>query len=299
MLKLPENLPAHLREFVDDGYPGHDEQNRRLFLLGQWFCGQGIPEEECADLLVGTLMVQAHPKGNRDARARKSISDGYEKYDPAKAVRVVAPDFADDMGRYLEVVKADTHRAPALQQCLIALVQHGINQGFNPVSASARQVADALELKTWVKVSTRLAELQANLADGALSAVHHDGNPMHARLWEFNLAYAGGVHIYRGSTYVPLETDEDRFTAWAEALPMGVGVTAKYVSWELKISQQKARGFLTKYTDLLFGGGFYEGDARTRTPAKWWREPTREQRVAAINKRRLLVNEPTNKTGST
>ena len=50
---------------------------------------------------------------------------------------------------------------------------------------------------------------------------------------------------------------------------MGVAVTAKYTARELKISEQKARALLKKYTDLYFGGGYYEGDPRTRAPAKW------------------------------
>ncbi len=288
MSKLPDSLPSQLRQFVEDGYLGHDEQNRQLFLLGQWFCGQGIPEQECADLLVGTPLVQGHPKGNRESRARKSIEDAYEKYDPAKAaVRVAAPGFAKEMTRYLSVVESDTHRATALQRCLVALIQHGINKGFNPVSASSRELAAVLGLKRWDKVSARMAELQAGLADGALSAVTHDGNPLHARLWHFNVGYAGAVggHIYRGSTYVPPATDEERFTQWAEALQMGDAVTAKYTSWELKISEQKARALLKKYTDTYFGGGCYRGDRRTRAPAKWWREPTYEERVKEIKGR--------------
>ena len=94
------------------------------------------------------------------------------------------------MGLYLKVVESDTHRAPALQRCLVALVEHGINKGFNPVSASSRELAAVLGLKRWDKVSDRMAELEANLADGALFlAVTHDGNPLHARLWHFNLDY--------------------------------------------------------------------------------------------------------------
>ena len=44
----------------------------------QWFCGQGISEGECANLLVGTALVQGI-EGDRESRACKAISAGYEK----------------------------------------------------------------------------------------------------------------------------------------------------------------------------------------------------------------------------
>jgi hypothetical protein len=54
-------------------------------------------------------------------------------------------------------------------------------------------------------------------------------------------------------------------------LPPGTEVTVTLIASELSMTRTAARKLLDMYLDLYFAGGFYGGDRKTRTPAKWWR----------------------------
>jgi hypothetical protein len=197
-------------------------------------------------------------------RTRKLVSG-------ALAGGSVAPGFADEMAKLYEAVESGYTKRDKAH--VLALMQHAINSGHNPVHASSRQLAaiSGKSVQATVKVMTRLA---ASACDcGLIAKVTYDGVFGHSRLWRINTAYRPQKVYICTCKYIcqPSADPETRFVEYVEPLKPGTEVTVTTVAAELSITRPAAKKLLDKYLDRYFGGGYFIGDRKTRLPAKWWR----------------------------
>ena len=266
MSGLPDlELPDHLRDLANASYGSRSDFNRRVFLLGLWFCGQGHNEHDAVDWVVANVEY-GKPKGH-EPLVRHSVSRAYEKYDPALAGGSAAPDFAEDMTALYDRVEASNVKDKVY---LLGLIQHAINKGRNPVDTSGRQLSAlcGISLKSTCNAMLRL---QASLGSGVLAEVTYDGIRDHSRSWRLDPSWTPDrvTHIQACICVTP----EDRFVEWIGPTPVGTQITVAMVASKLAITRPAARKLLDKYTDEYFGGGFCAADWKTKQPAKWWREP--------------------------
>lgn len=264
-------LPDRLLDLANAPYGSRSDFNRRVFILGQWLCGQGLGEDESVDWVLANVEYDGKPNGHRPL-VTHTVSRAYEKYDPRLAGGSVPPGFADEMAALYAAVEASDIR---LKAHVLALIQLAINTGHNPVNASARQLA-AISGKSVQKTAEAMNKMASSLAGGVLTGVTYDGVYGHSRLWHLNPGWAEGEGYICTGLYIsnPSTTNhEARFREYVEPLPMGTELTVTTVASKLGITRPRARKLLDQHVDEYFGGGFFEGERRTRRPAKWWREP--------------------------
>jgi hypothetical protein len=274
MLGLPEALLAEADQAI--------EHRDDLYLLGckfgQWFCRNGYSEEECADWLINESPLRGNYTARQfDYQLRRSVIFAYESHESGGPA-APGPEFVQGLETLAERVKESKVRDSVY---LLALIQHAINTGHNPVNASSRQIA-AIAGRSVAKTAQAMNRMQETLCGGFLAKVTYDGIYGHSRLWELNV---GGLHIYH-ACYISNPPDHDaKFVAFVEPLPMGTELTVTLVAAELSITRPRARKLLDKYTDEYLGGGFFKGDRKNRLPATWRRQPAEDQRVAAAESR--------------
>lgn len=264
--------PAHILDLANDSYGSRSDFNRRVFLLGLWFRGQGYDEDAAADWVVANVDYDGKPKGHRPL-VRHSVSRAYEKYDPALAGGSAAADFAEKMTGLYDRVEASTVKDKVY---LLGLIQHAINTGHNPVDASGRQLS-ALCDRSLKSTCNAMLRLQASSGAGVLAEVTYDGIRDHSRSWRLDPAWTPDrvTHIQACICVTP----EARFVEWMASTPLGTEVTVAMVASRLAITRPAARKLIDKYQDQYFGGGFCPADGKTRRPAKWWREESAVGRV--------------------
>jgi hypothetical protein len=267
----PEGLLAEADQVIDH----RDELYGLGCKFGQWFCRNGFNDDECF-----TWLVEESPlRGNYTARQfeyqlRRAVTFAYESHEPGRSAP--GPEFVQSLETLAERVRESKVRDKVY---LLALIQHAINTGHNPVNASSRQIA-ALAGRSVQKTAQAMNRMQDSLCSGFLAKVTYDGIYGHSRLWELN---TGGLHIYH-ACYISNPPDHDaRFVAFVEPLPMGTELTVRLVASELGITRPKARDLLDKYIDVYFGGGFFAGDRKSRLPAKWWREPLKPYMLNGVD----------------
>lgn len=259
-------LPADLLAEANQAISHRDDLYRLGCKFGQWFCHNGFTEDECADWLID----QSPLRGNYTARQfeyqlRRAVKFAYESFEPGGSG--VATADPQDLQALAEWVKGTKVRD---KRYILALIQHAINHGRNPVYATSRQLAALAGVKSYAKAAEAMNRMQESLAGGFLVKVTYDGVYGHSRLWELNTTegYINTMH----DTYVPSPDDpEIRFRELVEPLPAGTAVTVTSVASRLGITRPKAKRLLVEHTAEFFGGGYFEGDRRTKQPATWWR----------------------------
>lgn len=264
-------LPDHIAGLVDQAYDGNSDFNRRAFTVALWFVGHELSEDAYVDFVSTSGVGIGYPRNDLTKRLRKTYQDAEDKYDPARAGGSLPPGFADEMAALYEAIDGSTRRD---KLHALALVQHAINTGHNPVNASVRQLAD-ISGRTLEATRKVMERWQRTLGDGLLLNVTYDGVHGHSRLWHIDPCYRPGmVDICTCKNICPPSGDpETRFREYVEPLPMDPELTVSKVAAELAITRPAAQRLLRKYTDTYFGGGFFGGDPKNRLPAKWWREP--------------------------
>lgn len=274
-------LPSHITALVDYGYNGNNDFNSRLFTVALWFVGHDLSEDDYFDFVSTSSICVGYKRNDLGKRIRKTYLDAEDKYDPALAGGSAAPGFAEDMTELLTAVEADPkHKNKAV--CL-ALIQHAINTGRNPVHASSRQLAaiNGNSIPVTGRSMNRLAESKGG---GLLHEVTYDGVYGHSRLWHIDPCYRpqqGYICTCKNICNPPTAENldpESRFVEYVESLPVATELTVTTVASALSITRPRARKLLDKYTAEYFGGGFYPGDRKTRTPAKWWKELPYDER---------------------
>lgn len=201
-------------------------------------------------------------------RLRKTYQDAEDKYDPSLAGGSPDPGFAEKMTRLLNAVESDP-KQPG-RTVVLALIQHAINTGHNPLNASARQLA-AISGNTVPVTARAMNRLASSLGGGVLLGVSYDGVYGHSRLWHLDPCFRRGegyICICKHISNPLTGTPECRFVEYVEPLPPGTEVTVTLIASELSITRPAAKKLLDKYLDVYFAGGFYGGDLKTRTPAK-------------------------------
>ncbi|WP_326544660.1 hypothetical protein QGN31_23355 [Mycobacterium sp. 2-64] len=271
--------PDHIAELVENAYNGNSDFNSRAFTAALWFVGHDLSEDDYVDYVSTSGIGIGYQRNDLTKRLRKTYQDAEDKYDPALAGGSAPPGFAEKMAELYEAIEGSTRRDKAHA---LALVQHAINTGHNPVNASVRQLAD-ISGRTLEATRKVMERWQRSAGDGLLLNVSYDGVYGHSRLWHIHTCYRPGkVDICTCKNICPpLGDPEARFREYVEPLPMGTELTVSLVAAELAITRPAARRLLDKYTDEYFGGGFFAGDRKSRLPAKWWREPTKPWFVPA------------------
>jgi hypothetical protein len=295
-------LPGHLLELANASYGSRSDFNRRVFVIAQWLCGHGWDEHDAGDWALANVEFGG-TKGH-EALVRHSVQRAYEKYDPTKAGgSAPGPEFAQGLTALVELVEKSDIRD---KRYWLAMLQHAINLGRNPVSASSRQIA-ALAGGHWTKAAEAMSRMEASKGGGLLSSVTYDGEVRHSRLWEFNTGWDGtcppapkrgrpsktaarntGTYV-QACIYVPL------FSQWLEEVPVGAEFTLKTVSQRLNISRYRAKQLLQARTTVDGPGDLYlvEHDRRKRGSEDTWvkqetwevRQRQAAERVAARKRR--------------
>jgi hypothetical protein len=265
------DLPPHIAELLDSGFNGNSDFNLRAFKAALWFVGHDLSEDTYVDFVSTSGISLGYRRNDLGKRLRKTYLDAEDKYDPALAGGSAAPGFADEMAKLYEAVESGYTKRDKAH--VLALIQHSINTGHNPVHASSRQLAaiSGKSVQATVKVMTRLAASACGC--GLITNVTYDGVFGHSRLWRLNAAYRPQkVDIYT-CKYIckPSADPETRFVEYVEPLKPGTEVTVTTVAAELSITRPAAKKLLDKYLDRYFGGGYFIGYRKTRLPAKWWR----------------------------
>lgn len=260
------DLPDDLAEEADQPYDGNTEWNKRVFRLALWFIRNGQSDAEFAEFIAEAGISSGYPRRDLETRVLKTYADAEEKFDPLIGSGAADP----DLMRELTEMRAAVEAAPKVlnKTCLLALVDHAIDCGRNPVHASARQLA-ALSGKSVPATARSMTRLQQH---PAILSTSYDGAYGHSRLWELDAFWRpGGLHITSASTYVTLPAAEERFVEWVEPMKARTELTVSDVSSALTITRPQAKKLLEKYEDEFFGGGRFEGDRNKRAPMKWWR----------------------------
>jgi hypothetical protein len=286
-------LPDYITELVENAFDGNSDFNSRAFRVALWFVGHEMSEDAYVDFVSTSGIGVGYTRNDLTKRLRKTYQDAEDKYDPALASGSAATGFAEQMQNLYNQLDECYHKRN--RRYVLALVQRSINTGHNPVSASIRDIielVDGIEAdKSGLTLTQRaLSALSSNLGYGLLHSVTYDGEYGHARLWRLCPHYRvcgcskhprGKVppkcyictckDISNTSTASAVGDPETRFVRYVEPLLPGTEVTVTLIASELNITRPAARKLLDKYLDRYFGGGYFEGDRRTRTPAKWWR----------------------------
>jgi hypothetical protein len=264
----PQPLPAHIEELADQAYDGNYDFNRRAFSIALWFVGHDMSEDAYVDFMSSSGLAVGYKRNDLGKRLRKTYQDAEDKYDPALAGGRTAPGFADEMIELLNAVECGYTRRNKAH--VLALIQHALNTGHNPVHASARQLAaiSGRALPVTAKAMSRISSSVCGC--GVVSQVTFDGEYGHSRLWHLNSAWRPQKGYICTCKYIS-NPSETSFVNYVQPLPAGTEVTVALIASELNITRPAARKLLDKYLDRYFGGGYFEGDRRTRTPARWWR----------------------------
>jgi hypothetical protein len=263
---LPPDLLAEMEQDI-----GHRNE---LYVLGcqlaQKFRLKDYSEDECYSWLVEVSPLKlAYRARQFEYQLRRAVKFVYESFEPGRAAGPPSPDFAKALEGLAENVRESKIKD---KRYVLALIQHAMNTGHNPVHASARQIAAIAGVKSYAKAAEAMNRMQASLCGGILTAVTFDGQFGHSRLWSLNTSWREGYIYTMHDIYVPLLSPEERFTEWVSAAPIGTEFTVTSVAHHLNVSRAVATKLLTSHTDQFFGGGNYKGDRKHRLPAKWWRE---------------------------
>jgi len=264
-------VPDHIAELAEDSCDSNFDFNSRVFRIALWFVGHGLTEDEYVDYVSTAGIGISYKRNDLLRRLAKTYLDAEDKYDPALAGGVVRPGFADEMTELLESIRADPKQPN--KTVVLALVQHSINTGHNPVNASARQLA-AISGKTVPATARAMNRLASSRGGGVLHGVTYDGQYGHSRLWHLDPCYRrleGYICTCKYISNPPAKPDETRFLGLVEPMAPGTEVTVTLIASALSITRPAARKLLDKHLDSHFAGGFFPGDRRTKSPAKWWR----------------------------
>lgn len=269
-------VPDHVAELLECSYDGNDDFNRRVFTAALWFVGHSVSEDDYVDYVSSSDIGLSYPRKDLGKRLAKTYADAEEKFDPALAGGSVPPGFADEMTLLYKAV--DSEPKFPNKKLVLALIQHSLNTGYNPVHASARQLA-ALTGGS-VPVTARSMNRLAASACGCrlVTRVTYDGVYGHSRLWHINTEYQpdkGYICTCKNICNPPADP-ETRFREFVEPLPHGTELTVTRIASELSVTRPVAKRLLEQHTDEFFGGGCFEGDRKNRIPAKWWREPPKK-----------------------
>jgi hypothetical protein len=247
--------------------------------FGQWFCRNGWTEDDCTEWLIN----QSPLRGNYTARQfeyqlGRAVLFAFDTYEDALASGgEPPPEFVQGLEGLADRVRSSKVRD---KRYLLALIQHAINFGRNPVLASSRQVAALAGVKSHGKASAAMERWQFNRADGIVPSYSWDGEYGHSRLWTVDIEWGTEGYIYNmHGMYVP--PSEVRLREWASEVPLGTEFTITEVSRRLNVPRHEAQALLNRFEDEFFGGGHAKGDQRHKRPAIWRRQPTEEQRAAA------------------
>jgi len=265
-------LPDHVAALVEQAYDGNYDFNRRAFTAALWFVGHELSEDDYVDYVSTSGLALGYQRNDLEKRLRKTYLDAEDKYEPSLAGGSPGLRFTEEMAELYDSIESGYTRRDKAH--VLALVQHAINTGHNPVNASARQLAaiSGKSIEATAKVMNRLSQKACGC--GLVNRVTYDGVFGHSRLWDINTAYRPlKVHICT-CKYIcqPSASPEVRFREFVEPLPIGTALTVSRVASELSVTRPTARKLLDEYTDEFFGGGYFEGDRKNRLPAKWFRE---------------------------
>ncbi len=264
-------VPPHIAELVENAFNGNSDFNSRAFTVALWFVGHELDEDTYVDFVSTSGIGVGYPRNDLTKRLRRTYQDAEDKYDPALAGGSLPPGFAEEMAELLKAVESGYSRRDKAH--VVALIQHAINTGHNPVNASARQLAaiSGKSVEATAKVMNRIASRACGCQ--LVTRVTYDGVYGHSRLWRINPAYRPRkVDICTCKNICEPSADpETRFCEYVEPMPPGTELTVTLVAAELSITRPAARRLLDKHLDRYFSGGYFTGDPKTRTPAKWWR----------------------------
>lgn len=211
MSGLPK-LPRHLWDAANSAIDHRDD----LWGLGKmiaWeMCSQGYTEDECADWLID----QSPLRGNYTARQfeyqlRRAVTAGYESFDPARRMgQAQEPIDPQAFQRLLAEVEAAKFKRD--KRYWVALVQHAINHGVNPVYCSCRKLAEVAGFTSataHIKANEAMQRMARTVQPGGLAvAVSMEGNGEQSRLWTLNPEWQRGYVNSMHDTYVPLSDSE-------------------------------------------------------------------------------------------
>lgn len=192
----PVGLPDHLWEAVHDSIDHRDELYTLGCRLANWFLTSGYSEDECLAWAVDVSPLEGVYSGRQfEYQLKRAVGFVYDNPPVAGVDSIQA--LTEGLTRLLSEVRKDPSWAPSDKACAEALIQHALNRGYNPVSASSRELA-AVSGWSAKEMSDAMSRLSATLGGGLLHAVTWDGVQGHARKWHLNLLWSIPF------TYIPM-----------------------------------------------------------------------------------------------
>jgi hypothetical protein len=244
----PPRLSGHIWDSINSTISHRDD----LWGLGKmvaWeMCAQGYTEDECANWLINQPALEANYTARQfEYQLRRAASAGYESFDPAKRIGQVQE--LIDPGafqRLLAEVKAATFKRD--KRYWVALVQHAINHGVNPVYCSCRKLAEVAGLTSataHIKANEAMQRMARTVQPGGLAvAVCLEGDGERSRLWTLNPDWQRGYVNSMHATYVPLSDSEvEAKRQRAERRQARIAEREQYDRWyELHMSHLRREG---------------------------------------------------------
>lgn len=254
---MTPELPPDLLAAASQAITHRDELYQLGCKLGQWFCRRGYTEDECADWLIG----QSPLRGNYTARQfeyqlKRAVEFVYESHDPSQRLgKAQEPIDPQAFTRLLAEVEAAKFKRD--KRYWVALVQHALNHGVNPVYCSCRKLAEVAGFTSataHIKANEAMQRMERTAQpNGLVVAVSMEGNGEQARLWTLNPEWQRGYVNTMHDTYVPLseaELEAKRIRAEQsrarkaerERYDREYDLRMRYFTWE---SREKVRKLLT------------------------------------------------------
>ena len=269
----PEDwLPADLVEATMLPMSHRDELYHLACRIARQFRVKNIDVEDCIHWMVEVSSMRfVYEARQFEYNLRRAAHWVYQEFDPDKVGGVPPEQFVAELQGLYDRVEAVEKLKD--KRYILALIQHAINVGHNPVDCSSRQLAAVAGIKSYPKANDAMNRMQVSMAGGVIKKHTYDGVFGHSRSWLLDTDWGKEGYTYiMHDICVPLKSVEEQFHCWVSGSPAGTSFTVTGVSARLNISRGKAKKLLDAGLDEFFGGSFYAGDNKIRKPAMWWRE---------------------------